>query len=144
MSNKQQKIEYVTLNRRLIALSIDICFITLILLPIYFLFSWIAQKLGANSESSIWAIIIVNLISISCSCTYFLYSWIKMSASPGKYIMRCKIVDKENFENISPKQAFLRLLGLIITFGLGIFLADFNKKRQGIHDKISSTVVIKR
>ena len=67
-----------------------------------------------------------------------------MSASPGKYIMRCKIVDRQNFENISIKQAVLRLLGLIITFGLGIFWADFNKKRQGIHDKISSTVVIKR
>jgi uncharacterized RDD family membrane protein YckC len=67
-----------------------------------------------------------------------------MSASPGKYIMRCKIVDKQNFKNISPKQASLRLLGLIVTFGLGIFLADFNKKRQGIHDKMSSTVVIKR
>ena len=144
MNYKQEKVEYITLNRRLVALSIDICFLTLLLLPVYFLINWIFAKLGLIIASSPLIVLLVNLLCTLCSSAYFLFFWIKISASPGKYIMGCKIVSSQNFKNITPKQAILRLLGLILTFGLGMFLADFNKKRQGVHDKLSSTVVIKR
>ena len=70
-----------------------------------------------------------------------------MGASVGKLVMRCKIVDANTYQAITTKQALMRMLGHllnILTLGIGLFIADFTKRKQGLHDKIANTVVVIR
>jgi len=79
---------------------------------------------------------------------FFIYCaicWYFWSATPGKIIMRMKIVDASTQGRMSPLQIFLRLFGYLIscfTFMLGIFWIGFNKRHRGWHDYLASTVVI--
>ena len=43
------------------------------------------------------------------------------------------------------RQAIKRMAGHffnLITLGMGLFMADFTKKKQGLHDKFANTVVV--
>ena len=45
------------------------------------------------------------------------------------------------------KQSIKRMIGHIfnlLTLGVGLFMADFTKKKQGLHDKFANTVVVIR
>jgi uncharacterized RDD family membrane protein YckC len=79
---------------------------------------------------------------------YFLMSavcWHFWSATPGKMIARIKVVDAVTEQPISLKQILLRIFGycmVICTGTLGFFWAGFDKRHQGIHDKIAGTVLL--
>ena len=91
--------------------------------------------------------IMVQLIMLMFVIVYFVFFWFKMSASVGKLIMRCKIVDADNYNNITMKQSIKRMVGHIfnlLTLGIGLFMADFTKKKQGLHDKFANTIVVIR
>ena len=73
------------------------------------------------------------------------FCWFKWSATPGKMIMRLKIVDAKTELPISWLQCILRALGYFISgifFGLGFFWIGIDKRRQGWHDKLAGTVVV--
>ncbi len=72
--------------------------------------------------------------------------WIVKSATPGKLVLRMKIVNASDFGKPTTKQWIVRYLGYIpatLVFGLGIMWVYIDKKRhQGWHDKLAGTVVI--
>ena len=69
-------------------------------------------------------------------------------ATPGKMIIGAKIVIAET----GGKPSFIRILSrfiaylvlTILTLGFSALWIVFDKKRQGLHDKITGTVVIRR
>lgn len=72
--------------------------------------------------------------------------WIYKSATPGKMILRLKIVDAKTGGKPSTPQFVVRYLGYYlasIPLGLGIFWVGFDKRKQGWHDKLASTLVIR-
>lgn len=72
--------------------------------------------------------------------------WHFWSATPGKILLGCKVVDAETFAPITMRQTMLRLLGYLISGAcifFGFFWIGLNKKRRGWHDYIASTVVIR-
>lgn len=72
--------------------------------------------------------------------------WKLWSASPGKMICKIAVVDADSEEPISDKQILLRCLGYIAACAplfLGILWIGMDKRRQGWHDKIANTVVIR-
>jgi uncharacterized RDD family membrane protein YckC len=72
--------------------------------------------------------------------------WQIWSASPGKILLGIKIVDASTGENLKPLQSVIRYVGYIpscLVFCLGLIWVAFDKKKQGWHDKIANTVVIK-
>lgn len=72
--------------------------------------------------------------------------WQIWSASPGKILLGIKIVDATTGENLKPLQSVIRYVGYIpssLVFCLGLIWVAFDKKKQGWHDKIANTVVIK-
>jgi uncharacterized RDD family membrane protein YckC len=74
-----------------------------------------------------------------------LWFWIKYSATPGKMLLDCEIVDARTGEQIDFKQIILRYLGYIVSalpFGLGFLWIMWDERKQGWHDKIAGTVVI--
>lgn len=72
--------------------------------------------------------------------------WHIWSASPGKILLGLKIVDATTGDKIKPLQSLIRYLGYFpssLVFGLGLIWVAFDQKKQGWHDKMANTVVIK-
>ena len=72
--------------------------------------------------------------------------WYYRSATPGKMILGIKIVDANTLGKASPGKLMLRYLGYYVSMVpllLGIFWIGWDKRKQGWHDKIAGTLVIK-
>lgn len=72
--------------------------------------------------------------------------WHFKSATPGKMILGIKIVDAKTLGKASTGKLLLRYLGYyvsMIPLLLGIFWVGWDKRKQGWHDKIAGTLVIK-
>ena len=71
--------------------------------------------------------------------------WIYRSATPGKMILKMKIVDAKTGGHLSRGQLIVRYLGYFIALlplTLGFIWIHYDKKKQGWHDKIAGTVVV--
>ena len=65
--------------------------------------------------------------------------------TPGKLILRMRIVNEKG-EYIGIPMAILRYIGKILSgmiLGIGYFMIGWDEKKQGLHDKIAQTYVIK-
>jgi len=72
--------------------------------------------------------------------------WIARQATPGKMALSIKIVDADSFGPLTKGQAIGRYLGYYLSiFGLfiGFLWVAFDPRKQGWHDKLARTVVIK-
>jgi len=72
--------------------------------------------------------------------------WIARQATPGKMLIRARIVDAETGGPLTRAQAIKRYLGYYVSLfglGLGFFWVGWDRRKQGWHDKIASTVVIR-
>ncbi len=72
--------------------------------------------------------------------------WIYKSATPGKMATRLTIVDAKTGEKPSTGQFIGRYLGYYISMiplFLGIIWVGIDKRKQGWHDKLAGTVVIR-
>ncbi len=77
---------------------------------------------------------------------YYLGFWIWRGATPGKMLCRLEI-RAAGHGRLRPGQAVLRLLAYLpsfFLFGLGFLWIAFDKDKQGWHDKIAGTVVVRR
>ena len=72
--------------------------------------------------------------------------WKYKSATPGKIMMGIAIVDASTGGNPSTLRLVLRFLGYIVSmlpFFLGFFWIAFDRLKQGWHDKIANTLVVR-
>jgi uncharacterized RDD family membrane protein YckC len=72
--------------------------------------------------------------------------WKFKSATPGKIMMGLQIVDAETLGPVPFGRLVLRLLGYVVSvipLCLGFFWIAWDKRKQGFHDKIAKTVVIR-
>lgn len=72
--------------------------------------------------------------------------WIARQATPGKMLLSLKIVDAQTLGPISKGQAIGRYLGYyvsILGLCLGLLWVAFDPRKQGWHDKLARTVVIR-
>jgi uncharacterized RDD family membrane protein YckC len=72
--------------------------------------------------------------------------WLTRQATPGKMAVSARIVDARTGGKISTGQAIGRYLGYfpsMLVFGLGILWVGFDPRKQGWHDKMAGTVVIR-
>ena len=72
--------------------------------------------------------------------------WLIKSATPGKMIFRMKIVDAETFQPVSPARLLLRYFAYFVStlpLCLGFLWVAWDKKKQGWHDKIARTVIVR-
>mgnify|MGYP001606532099 CR=1 FL=1 len=73
--------------------------------------------------------------------------WVWKMATPGKMVISAVIVDAETLGKPSIGQAIGRYLAYFVSiFGLmlGFVWVAFDKRKQGWHDKIAGTLVIKK
>lgn len=72
--------------------------------------------------------------------------WFYKSATPGKMALKLTIVDSKTGQKPSVKQLIIRYLGYYVSsipLLLGIIWVGIDKRKQGWHDKMAGTVVIK-
>jgi uncharacterized RDD family membrane protein YckC len=72
--------------------------------------------------------------------------WILKQATPGKMAVSTRIVDAESGNAASTGQLIGRYFAYFaatIPLGLGILWVAFDKKKQGWHDKLAGTVVVR-
>ena len=87
-----------------------------------------------------------NNWQILIPAAYFFGFWAWKSATPGKMALRLQVVD-ESGKPVSVKAAALRILGYAIStiaIGIGFIWIGFDEKKQGWHDKIAQTFVVKK
>ncbi len=90
--------------------------------------------------------IINQIFQCLCLGAAMFFFWLKRQATIGKMCLSIKIVDAGTLGIPSSKQLFIRLLSLtlsVVPFCLGIIWIAFDPKKQGLHDKIANTLVIK-
>lgn len=72
--------------------------------------------------------------------------WLKKQATPGKMLIRAKIIDAKTGEKPTLKQWIIRYIGYFvgaIPLGLGYIWVAFDPRKQGWHDKMAGTVVVR-
>jgi uncharacterized RDD family membrane protein YckC len=72
--------------------------------------------------------------------------WIARQATPGKMAIRARIVDAETGGKPTTGQLVLRYFGYYVSMFplfLGILWVAFDRRKQGWHDKIARTVVVR-
>jgi uncharacterized RDD family membrane protein YckC len=72
--------------------------------------------------------------------------WVTKQATPGKMLIKARIVDANTGEKASTGQLIGRYAGYYlatIPFGLGLLWVAFDARKQGWHDKLAGTVVVR-
>lgn len=132
-----QEEQYAGFWIRVFASIIDSVLIIILMIPIAMMFG-----LGENSQAFGATDIILNLGVIIAVIAF----WVAKGATPGKMVTKVKIVDANTGGDLSVGQAIIRYLGYILSsipLLIGFLWVAFDQKKQGWHDKIAGTVVIK-
>ncbi len=72
--------------------------------------------------------------------------WMARQATPGKMLIRARIVDATTFAKPTFGRLVIRYLGYYVCFMtlcLGFFWVGWDRRKQGFHDKLANTVVIR-
>jgi len=72
--------------------------------------------------------------------------WLKKQATPGKMVFSIKVIDAVTGQTMSVGQSIGRYLAYfvsILPLGLGFLWIAFDNKKQGLHDKLAGTVVVR-
>ncbi len=137
----RERLTLATINRRAVAFFLDEMIISI-------LFYIIFADRFANAESMEVLIALINMLFLQVIIlkviyhTFFVWMY---GATPGKMLLKIKIVSVEDFEKPSMMNAFIRAVVRIISemmFYLGFLWAFFDSVNQAWHDKAAKTVVI--
>jgi uncharacterized RDD family membrane protein YckC len=72
--------------------------------------------------------------------------WLKKQATPGKMAVSARVVDAATGKTMSTGQSIGRYLAYFVSalpLGLGLFWVGWDSKKQGWHDKLAGTVVVR-
>ncbi|MDY0973839.1 RDD family protein [Massilia sp. CFBP9012] len=73
--------------------------------------------------------------------------WLARSTTPGKMAIDAVIVDARTGARPSARQFLVRYIGYFVSsipLGLGLIWVGIDARKQGWHDKMAGTVVVKR
>jgi uncharacterized RDD family membrane protein YckC len=72
--------------------------------------------------------------------------WLYMQATPGKMAISARVVDASTGNTLSVGQSVGRYLAYfvsILPLGIGLLWVAFDSRKQGWHDKLAGTVVVR-
>ncbi len=142
------KYEYAGFWVRVVAAIIDSLIMVLAIIPVAWIFYQgdydliFATGLSEQPQNIIFDLILNYIFP-------FLYSvlfWIYLGGTPGKRLLRLKVLDEQTGHKLTFGQAALRYIGYIpstLLLMLGFIWIAFDAKKQGWHDKIAKTVVVR-
>lgn len=116
--------------------------ITIPLLIVCYGFDTYWQAAQNGDFLGIGEVIISWLLPIAAT----IWFWLKMQATPGKILFSLKVLDEKTGQPITLTQSVIRYLGYFastIVLLLGFIWVAFDRKKQGWHDKMAGTVVVR-
>ena len=143
MEDAKNNVVYAGFWLRFCAMIIDSILFVLLLIPLPLIYGF-GQYLnsGPFSYLGVWHVLLEVILPIAL----VILLWLRFSATPGKMFMKLKIVDIKTSGPISFRQAIIRYIGYVPSIYcllLGILWVAFDKRKQGWHDKLASTAVIR-
>lgn len=133
--------EYGGFWRRAVASLVDCLWQLALIVALGYLFFGTAYFEGA-SEGTVAGFVVETLIPT----LLILVFWFYRQATPGKMLLDMEIVDAQTGRPPTTRQYVLRVLGYIVSsipLGLGFLWIIWDPKKQGWHDKIARTVVVR-
>ena len=137
-----EKYEYAGFWIRTGATIIDTILIFAIIIPILTAIYGENYWASKTTFEDIWYI----LINYTLPAITVIIFWVYKSATPGKMALKLTIISEKTGNKPSTGQFIIRYLGYyisIIPLCLGIIWVGLDKKKQGWHDKIAGTIVVK-
>lgn len=140
-----EEIEYAGFWLRVAATLIDTLILLLITLPLTFAFY--GSTIWENNNAGHFLLggwdFVINWVFPAVAVILF---WICKGATPGKIFTSVKVVDERTGLLPDSKQSIIRYLAYLVSIlplFSGFFWIAVDKKKQGWHDKIAKTVVVK-
>ncbi|MCR9259257.1 MAG: RDD family protein [Pseudomonadaceae bacterium] len=127
---------------RTAASTIDTLLILAIIAPILTAIYGTDYWLSESASQGVWDL----LISYFFPAAAVIVFWVYKSATPGKMLLKLEVVDANTGGKPSTAKFIGRYLGYYlaaIPLMLGIFWVGFDKRKQGWHDKLAGTLVVK-
>jgi len=134
----QAQPELASFWSRLLAQVIDLFW----LLPLSLILGLIADLVNGGRGMSAGGELMANLIGALVVLTF----WAQRQATPGKLVLGLRIVDADTGGVPTIGRFALRYVGYLVSalpLGLGYLWALWDKRRQGWHDKMAGTLVIR-
>ncbi|HMS27875.1 MAG TPA: RDD family protein [Burkholderiaceae bacterium] len=123
---------------------IDSILLALVTTPLLVaIYGWAGLDYGYAVRSTGFVDILVTWILPVVAVIWF---WVSKQATPGKMLLSLRVVDAKTGQSLSVGQSIARYLGYFVStipFGLGLLWVGFDSKKQGWHDKIAGTVVVR-
>lgn len=136
------ELEYVGFWPRVGAALIDTLMLVIITMPLtYIVYGQVSSPRGDAFQGPLD--VVINLV---LPAVLVVWLWAKMQATPGKLAMSARIVDADTGDAPTLTQLTIRYLGYFVStipLGLGLIWVGFDRRKQGWHDKMANTVVIK-
>ena len=136
------EVEYAGFWIRFLASVLDSVLLILVLVPLLMIFYGPGVLLSAESPGLAYDVINYGLPIIAV-----IIFWQYRSATPGKLMMGIYIVDEKTLGHPPFGRLVLRYFGYyasILPMLLGFIWVAFDKRKQGFHDKIARTLVVKQ
>ncbi len=112
--------------------------------------NYVSREMSTNNMSSYSGYFHVDttggfLLNYVLPAVAVMVFWLYKSATLGKLLLKLKIVDAKTGNKPTILQFVIRYLGYFLSsiFFLGFIWIAFDRKKQGFHDKIAGTVVVK-
>jgi uncharacterized RDD family membrane protein YckC len=138
-------VEYAGFWIRVGASIIDTILLMMIIYPILFsVYGWAGLDYYSTAMRTTGFVdILLTWIFPAVAVIWF---WIAKQATPGKILLSLRVVDAKTGGNLSVGQSIARYIGYFVAgipFGLGLIWVGIDSKKQGWHDKIAGTVVVR-
>jgi uncharacterized RDD family membrane protein YckC len=146
-----QPVRYVGFWARCLASLIDTIAVSVVIAPLAYLFD-VENLTHAGPTFDLSALYgEPSLMSFTLNwvlpAVAILAFWFARGATPGKMVIRAEIVDAETLEPPARQKLVARYLGYyvsVLVLCLGFLWIAFDRRKQGLHDKIAGTVVIRK
>jgi uncharacterized RDD family membrane protein YckC len=126
---------------RVAASMIDSLLLVLLLAPLLTFIYGSSYWTTVASEPRLWDLVL-NYLAPAVAAVAF---WVYRSATPGKMLLKLKIVDADSGGKPTTGHLIGRYLGYYVStlpLLLGLIWVAFDKRKQGWHDKLAGTLVI--
>jgi len=142
--NAEPELEYVGFWARVGAALIDTMLVSAVVIPLLAaVYGWTYTDGKVSMVAEGPASFFISWVAPAIAVVAF---WLYRQATPGKMVISARIVDAETGQPPTPRQAIGRYLAYyvsILPFCLGLLWVGFDRRKQGWHDKLAGTVVVR-
>ena len=140
----EQELEYVGFWARVWAALIDTVLVSVVVIPLLAaVYGWTYADGKFSLVAQGPARFFISWVAPAIAVIVF---WIYRQATPGKMAISARIVDAETGNPPSTRQAIGRYLAYYVSIFplcLGLLWVGFDRRKQGWHDKLAGTVVVR-